>query len=115
MSFLPKVAEIIGFENICNITSDLTTLNGLKPYKIMTSKISLPTLDFYRENIEIFDKYKTDKFWWLATPDSAEPHDDAKWIICVSPSGYTANNLYFISNGARPLLNFVSSIPVLFF
>lgn len=110
--FLPKVAEIIGFENICNVTTDLTTLDGLKPYEAMTSKISLPTLDFYRENVEIFDKYKIDKWWWLATPESAKPHDDPKWIVCVTPSGYIFGNRCGGSRGVRPLLNFVSSISV---
>lgn len=111
--FLPKVAEIIGFENICNVTTDLTTLDGLKPYEAMTSKISLPTLYFYRENVEIFDKYKIDKWWWLATPESAKPHDEPKWIVCVSPSGRISYfNYYDFDRGVRPLLNFVSSISV---
>ncbi len=110
--FLPKVAEIIGFENICNVTTDLTTLDGLKPYEAMTSKISLPTLDFYRENVEIFDKYKIDEWWWLATPESAKPHDNPKWIVCVSPSGCVGNYGFSDGGGVRPLLNFVSSISV---
>lgn len=110
--FLPKVAEIIGFENICNVTTDLTTLDGLKPYEPITSKISLPTLDFYRENVEIFDKYKIDKWWWLATPESAKPHDNPNWVLCVSPSGYVGHNFYNYYSGVRPLLNFVSSISV---
>lgn len=108
--FLPKIAEIIGFENICNVTTDLTTLDGLKPYEAMTSKISLPTLDFYRENVEIFDKYKIDKWWWLATPESAKPHDDPNWIACVSPSGCINYVSFNDFSGVRPLLNFVSSI-----
>lgn len=110
--FLPKVAEIIGFENICNFTTDLITLDGLKPYEPITSKISLPTLDFYRENVEIFDKYKLDEWWWLATPESAKPHDDPDWIVCVSPSGYVRNLNYYNYFGVRPFLNFVSSISV---
>lgn len=110
--FLPKVAEIIGYENICNVTTDLTTLDGLKPYEPMTSKISLPTLDFYRENAEIFDRHKVSSWWWLATPESAKPHDDPKWIVCVSPSGCISNDIFSNSIGVRPLLNFVSSISV---
>lgn len=85
--FLPRVIEEIGIENICDITTDLTTLDGLKPYEPMTSKISLPTLDFYRENVEVFDKHKVSAWWWLATPESADPHDAPKWIVCVSPVG----------------------------
>lgn len=110
--FLPKVAEIIGIENICDITTDLKTLDGLTPYEPMTSKISLPTLDFYRENVEIFDRHKVSSWWWLATPESAKPHDDPKWIVCVSPSGFIFNYDYGSRYGVRPLLNFVSSISV---
>lgn len=110
--FLPKVAEIIGIENICDITTDLKTLDGLTPYEPMTSKISLPTLDFYRENVEIFDRHKVSSWWWLATPESAKPHDDPKWIVCVSPSGCLYINICYDNYGVRPLLNFVSSISV---
>ena len=109
--FLPKVVELIGVENICDIETDLTTLDGLKPYGTMTSKISLPTFDFYRSNVEIFDKYNPGRWWWLATPESAQPHDAANWIVCVSPSGFIHNGDYcYCDNGVRPFLRFVSSI-----
>lgn len=108
--FLPQISEMVGIENICDITTDLTTLDGLKPYNDLVSKVSLPTFDFYRANVEIFDKYKIDKWWWLATPESAKPHDNPNWIVCVAPSGhvdYYNFNYYF---GVRPFLRFVSSI-----
>ncbi len=109
---LPALAEAVGIENICDITTDLTTLDGLKPYEEMTSKISLPTLDFYRENVHIFDKHKVDGWWWLATPESAQPHSSPSWILCVAPSGDIFNNGYNINSGVRPFLRFKSSISV---
>lgn len=109
--FLPKITNKIGADNICNITTDLTTLDGLKPYGELNSHISLPTLDFYRHNVEIFDKYKVDKWWWLATPESAKPHDEPNWTLCVSPSGIIFNDGYDDSDGGvRPFLRFISSI-----
>ena len=84
---LPRIAECVGEGNICEFKTDLTTLDGLKPYEEMTSKISLPTLDFYRENVEIFDKHKLDEWWWLATPDSTSEYYSDNWIVSVSPSG----------------------------
>ena len=78
----------------------------------MTSKISLPTLDFYRENVEIFDKHKLDEWWWLATPESAQPHGNPFWTLCVSPSGIIFSDLYDFDIGVRPFLYFVSSISV---
>ena len=53
--FLPKVVAAIGRENLCTIKTDLTTLDGLKPYGVMESIVSLPTFDFYREHVDIFD------------------------------------------------------------
>lgn len=108
---LPKVIAEVGEENVCTFETDLTTLDGLKPYGTLESKISLPTLDFYRANVEIFDKNKVDRWWWLATPDSAKPHINADWILCVSPSG----RIYYVScyyndYGVRPFLIFNSSI-----
>ncbi len=107
--FLPKIAEEIGMENICDITTDLTTLDGLKPYGEMTSKISLPTFDFYRQNVNVFDKYKPNTWWWLATPDTAQPHYNPVWVVCVSPDG-DIYNYCNIDDGVRPFLRFESSI-----
>lgn len=109
---LTKISEEICDKNICDITTDLTTLDGLKTYGTMTSKVSLPTFDFYRNNVEIFDKYKVDAWWWTSTPDSAEPHwDNSPWVVCVSPSGLIFSYDYdYLSNGVRPFFRFVSSI-----
>lgn len=108
--FLPKIAEIVGEENILDITTDLTALDGVKTFGKMISKISLPTLDFYRENVEMFDKYKLDKWWWLATPWSAYPHYESSCILCVSPRGDIYGNGYGNYGGVRPFLRFSSSI-----
>lgn len=110
--FLPKIAGEIGLSNILEFETDLTTLDGLKTYGVMTSKISLPTFDFYRKNVSIFDKYKLDKWWWLATPDTAYPHKEANWVVCVSPSGDIDFNGGGSGIGVRPFLRFVSSIYV---
>ena len=108
---LPKIVAEVGEENLCTIKTNLTTLDGQRPYGVMESKISLPTIDFYRANGEIFNKYKPSRWCWLATPESAKPNDDPWWILCVSPSGYingvNCNNDYC---GVRPILIFQSSI-----
>ena len=107
---LPKIIAAIGEENVCAFKTDLTTLCGLKNYGTMESKISLPTLDFYRANVDIFDKYPVNGWWWLATPDSCKPHDDPIWTLCVSPAGNIDCDCYYGSNGVRPFLFFKSSI-----
>lgn len=110
---LPKIIAAIGEENVCTFKTDLTTLDGLKPYGELESRISLPTLDFYRTNVETFDQYNPGNWWWLATPESAKPHDDPFWTLCVSPSGYIGHYGYFSGDfgyGVRPFLIFKSSI-----
>lgn len=108
---LPKVIEAVGKENLCPIKTDLTTLDGLTPYGEMESLISLPTFDFYRANVGIFDQHKEGNWWWLATPESAAPHDDPTWVVCVAPSGFLYYDGCNIGGlGVRPFLIFVSSI-----
>lgn len=107
---LPKIIEAVGEENVCTFQTDLTTWDGLKPYGVLESRISIPTMDFYRANVEIFDKHKEDSWWWLATADSAKPHYDSPFVLCVSPSGCIFNDLCRFSSGVRPVLFFESSI-----
>ena len=107
---LPKIIEAVGEDNVLEFKTDLTTLDGLKPYGVMESKISLPTLDFYRANAEIFDKHKVDQWFWLATPESAAPHDSPYWVLCVAPSGGIDGGGGNGDRGVRPFLYFHSSI-----
>lgn len=107
---LPKIIEAVGEDNVLTFKTDLTALDGLKPYGELETRVSLPTLDFYRANVEVFDKYKPDAWWWLATPESAKPHEDPYWVLCVSPSGCVFNFFYSNGNGFRPFLIFNSSI-----
>lgn len=108
---LPKIIEAVGEENVCTFTTDLTTLDGVKTYGKLESKISLPTLDFYRANVDIFDLHKARDWPWLATAWSAEPHCDSSCVLCVSPDGNVVNGGgCFSGYGVRPILYFVSSI-----
>ena len=109
--FLPKIIEAVGAENLCTIKTDLTCLDGIKPYGTMESLVSLPTLDFYRDNVEVFDKHPGRSWWWLATPESAKPHCDPAYILCVAPSGSIYfDYYYYVRLGVRPFLSFNSSI-----
>ena len=109
---LPKIEEAVGADNVLEFETDLTTLDGLKPYEPLKSKISLLTLDFYRENVEVFDKHNPGRWWWLATPESAKPHSSPDWIVCVAPPGRIYDYFYNDNDGVRPILFFVSDISV---
>ena len=109
--FLPRIIEAVGKANLCTIQTDLTCLDGLKPYGVMESLVSIPTLDFYRANVKVFDKYPVHKWWWLATPESTDPHGTSNWVLCVAPSGYVYGYYYYTGYvGVRPFLSFNSSI-----
>ena len=109
--FLPKIIDAVGRDNLCTIKTDLTTLDGLKPYGTMESLVSIPTFDFYRANVSIFDQHKPNEWWWLATPESAQPHDAPYWVTCVSPSGFIFSDCHFdFVIGVRPFYILNSSI-----
>ena len=108
---LPKIIEAVGEDKLHTIHTDLTALDGLKTYGMMESLISLPTLDFYRKHVEIFDKHKVRNWWWLATPESAQPHYDPVWTLCVTPSGsVSSGDDCSLDNGVRPFCIFDASI-----
>ena len=109
-TFLPKIVAAIGEENLWSFQTDLTTLDGLKNYGHMESKVSLPTLDFYRANAEMFRNHPVKDWWWLATPESDKHNSDPNWTLCVAPSGNIGNNDYFNDYGVRPFCIFKSSI-----
>ena len=108
---LPELQELIGAENILEFDTDLTSLDGSKKHGTMKSKISIPTFDFYRENVTIFDRYKPDRLWWLATPDTTTDHYNDEWIVCVSPRGGIFIDFYYDGYvGVRPFCIFSPSI-----
>ena len=108
--FLPKIVAELGEKNVCDFTTDLMTLDGLKTYGEIEGKICLPTLRFYQDNVDVYDKHKTGGWWWLATAWSAEPHYESECFLCVSPSGDISGNFCYRRSGVRPILIFDSSI-----
>ena len=88
----------------------MLSLDGSSKHGSVNSKISIPTFDFYRKHRSLFEKYKLDEWWWLATPDSTSEYYNDNWVVCVSPFGSIFNDSYSINIGVRPVLIFLSSI-----
>lgn len=109
---LSKLKKAIGSENIIEHEVDLLSLDGDDKWGKIKCKISIPTFDFYRANVKIFDKYKPYRWWWLATPDTTSAHYNDCWIRCVAPAGGICNYNYDGGIGVRPFLIFNSSISV---
>ena len=108
--FLPKIEAEIGTENILEHEVDLLSLDGSDKWGKVNCKVSLPTFDFYRQNVKMFDKHKLEDWWWLVTPDTTSEHYSDNWIVCVSPDGRIYFGNYYGNRGVRPFLTFVSSI-----
>lgn len=106
-----EIAEIIGEENLVEHSVDLTSDDGLKDYGNIKRKMSLLTTNLYRRYIEILDKHKTNKWWWLATAYSTPTHEHSSWVKCVAPSGIIGNdNCDYDRNGVRPFCILKSNI-----
>lgn len=110
---LPKIEGAVGAENIVEHEVDLLSLDGDDKWGKVKCKISIPTFDFYRHNVKVFDKYKINEWWWLATPDTTEKHYNNYWALCVSPRGGVFSHGYCRGGGVRPFIIFVSSISVI--
>lgn len=110
-AFATEIGNIIGLENLLVHTVDLTSDDGLKCYGTVERRMSLLTTEQYRHYVEILDKHKLDKWWWLATPYSTPKHENDEWVKCVSPSGiigYNDCNRHF--SGVRPFCILKSDI-----
>lgn len=108
--FADEISEIIGKDNLIEHTVDLTSDDGLKDYGKIKRSMSLLTTDLYRRYVEILDKYKVKKWWWLATAFSTPKHDPDNWVKCVSPSGCINYGGYDNNRGVRPFCILNSNI-----
>ena len=110
---LPKIEKGVGVENVLEFETDLRSLDGSRKHGTLKSRIALPTFDFYRDNVEVFDKHPVKDWWFTATADSTTQHTCDDWVVCVSPFGYIYDiNYYFSDFGVRPLLFLKSFIDV---
>ena len=110
-SFSGAIADAVGDENILPHTVDLTSDDGLKDYGTVERRASLLTTELYRHYVEILDKFKPNRWWWLATAHSTERHGNDSWVKSVSPSGFI--NYYdccSYDNGVRPFCILKSNI-----
>lgn len=109
--FAEEIEKLVGADNLLEHSVDLMALDGLKEYGSVNTKMSLLTLAQAQEHVETLDKYKLDKWWWLATPWSTPKHGYKETVTCVSPLGCVDFNLSSNSvSGVRPFCVLKSSI-----
>ena len=102
--------DLVGKDNVVEFDLDLTSDDGLKDYGQIRRKMALMTADMYRKYVDILDKHKPGKYWWLATPHSTKRHENDSWVKCVSPSGNIRVDDYDYGNGVRPFCILKSNI-----
>ena len=108
--FAKALADIVGEDNLVLHEVDLTSDDGLKDYGTVERRASLITADMYRKYVDILDKFKLDRCWWLATPWSTKRHDNDTWAKCVAPSGRVSFDIYYNDIGVRPFCILKSNI-----
>ena len=109
--FAKELGDLVGSDNIISHKVDLTSLDGLRTYGDCYAKCSLMTVDMARNYVDILDRYKLDKYWWLCTPWSTPEHGYSSTVCIVSPSGnFNGGNCSFNYIGVRPFCIFNSDI-----
>lgn len=104
------IADAVGEDNLLSHMVDLTSDDGLKDYGTVMRRVSLLTAELYRRYVEVLDKFKPDRWWWLATPYSTPGHENSSWIKCVAPSGFIDYVDNFNVSGVRPFCILKSDI-----
>ena len=102
--------DLVGKDNVVEFNLDLTADDGLRDYGQIRRKVALMTADMYRKYVDILDKHKPGKYWWLATPHSTKRHENDCWAKCVSPSGRITNGNVHYDCGVRPFCILKSNI-----
>ncbi len=106
--FFDGIASLVDASKLHIITTDLLSLDGQTEYGSCVDKVSLLTVDMYRENRDILPN--EDKWWWLATPFSTKCNDFDTSVCCVSPSGCVNSLSCCNVIAVRPFCIFDSSI-----
>ncbi len=110
--FADELSSLVGEENLIEHVVDLTSDDGLKDYGTVVERVSLLTTEQCREFVDVLDKERFEKWWWLATPHSTKRHENANWVKVVSPSGHVDYYFYNGNVGVRPFCILNSSISV---
>jgi hypothetical protein len=110
VDFANRLAETIGAENILEHDVDLTALTGVKDYGGIRRHASLLPLARYQKYIDVLNQHKTVSWWWLATANATKRHENDKWVLCVSPSGFISNDIFSFDYGVRPFCILKSDI-----
>lgn len=97
-----RLAALIGANNICEHTVDLTADDGLRDYKKCKAYVSLLTCELYRKYTDIMLNYTPKQWWWLATAYSTPTRRYSALVRFVYYDGTLCSNFCNYDGGVRP-------------
>lgn len=106
--FFEKLAKAVGRDNIIPFERNLLSLDGQTEYGTCEDKVSIISLDEYRQYRALLPNEKY--YWWTITPDSTKCNNESSWIRVVCPPGDISNNSCDFNFGVRPFCIFSSAI-----
>lgn len=104
--FLKKLAAAVGEDNIIPFERDLLSLDGQTEYGKCEDKVSLLTVDEYRQYRALIPN--ADYWWWLITPWSTPCNEIERSVAVVSPARRVS--VCNLVGGVRPFCIFSSVI-----
>lgn len=107
-TFLKKLEEAVGVDNIIPFERDLLSLDGQTEYGTCEDKVSLLTVDEYRKYRAMIPN--ANYWWWLITPWSTPCNGYDKLVAVVSGPGDFNDISFNLDSGVRPFCIFSSSI-----
>jgi len=110
--FLEKLEKEIGDDGVIAHNVDLTSVDGLRDYASVYDKVSLMTLDRYRNYRKHIPPYKN--AWWLATPFSCKLNGYTCLVSSVYGDGVIDSNNCNYAYAVRPFCIFRPSVNVVY-
>jgi len=107
-TFLDKLVDTVGGENVIKFDRNLLSLDGQTEYRGCEDKVSLLNVDEYRKYRALIPN--ADYWWWLITPWSTPCNGYDATEAVVSPRGYVDGSGCNCNFGVRPFCIFSSSI-----
>lgn len=109
--FIEGITEEIGEENIILFNRNLLSIDGQTEYGECEDKVSLLTIDEYREYRSLIPN--TDSWWWLITPWSTPCNNNYHTsVVSVNQSGTVSYGSCGNYNSVRPFCILKSNIIV---
>lgn len=106
--FLKKIESEIGAGNLIEFERNLLSLDGQTEYGTCDDKVSLLTVDEYREYRKLIPN--TGDWFWLISPWSTPCNDFKNSVTVVAPAGNVGLSICGSSCGVRPFCIFSSEI-----